>query len=121
MTINEAVKNFCIESDSLVILTRSKMFHKFMCNHNPHVNNEIFDEHINFAEMLAEEAREGGIYYQLIKDLHVEKVIPFEGDWNDKNYVLVIDASEDQIDRICCQINALDHTCKGAGFSATMQ
>ena len=54
-----------------------------MCNHNPHVNNEIFDEHINFAEMLAEEAREGGIYYQLIKDLHVEKVIPFEGDWND--------------------------------------
>ena len=53
--------------------------------------------------------------------LKVEEVIPFKGDWNEENYALIIDASEEQISSIRQVINDREYTNYGFEMPITMQ
>ena len=70
-----------------------------MANGYPMFDNPD-DEGLNIAEFIAEDMAEGGQYYSLIKDLTVEEIIPFEGDWDEENYAFVINESEDTYAKI---------------------
>ena len=51
----------------------------------------------------------------------MEEVIPFKGDWNEDNYALIIDASEEQISSIRQVINDREYTNYGFKMPITMQ
>lgn len=103
MTVKEIIKNSMIRSDSIIILTRCDKFRKFLANEYPrHINPD--EEDLNVAEFIAEDVAEGGRYYPLLKDLMVEEVIPFEGDWGEENYAFVINEPEDTYAKICAAL-----------------
>lgn len=99
MTVKDIIKNSMISPDSIIILTRCDKFRKFLANGYPKYINPD-EEGLNVAEFIAEDVAEGGKYYSLIKDLTVEEVIPFEGDWDEENYAFVINESEDTYAKI---------------------
>ena len=121
MTISDVIQSIAHNEYSLIILTRSDEYERFMNDPIHLKRNEDHSAQMNFAEMIADDVKEGGAYYPYLKDLKVEEVIPFKGDWNEENYALIIDASEEQISSIRQVINDREYTNYGFEMPITMQ
>lgn len=120
MTINEFFENYRIDSNSLIILTRSDLYFAYMHNSDLIERSSIVEQDLNFAEMAAGDVKKGGIYHLLIKDLQVTEVVPFKDDCDDECYAIVVDISENQAAKIKKTITEQEYAYRNTNTMITI-
>ena len=120
MTVKEVMSFPEIDPSSLIILASKEAFIKFIEHEYTADNNLPEIKEVNIAEFAAEEAKIGGRYYSLIKDLQVTDIVQFKDDCEEECYAIVVDITENQITTLKALIDDLEYEYRDTGTMITI-